>query len=764
MTVRCGPDTFRPAAPSVASLPPPTRLIKWLHRYGIDWRKEQPTRTKTPKPSSIDAHDAWIVDAWDGYIKLLIQLIPDFFVINSGSSALSVPPAIVPKRLLELSEGKIIESKGSVSRSAMGAYLVRYFRPYTDYRALYPWLPQLLTTASGFRSVEIGDFEFPTGVYNLETQNDRQVLERFQSSARPTLFKRHKAPLLEPNDPDLPIPAPGEELTTRFKKRLHRFEESQRAYRRFDTARKAWERERTKAEALIRNPRVDLARKRRHQKLPGVRRISVLGIPFNADVFPSNLFISQIAPFVEPYLSPIRQIERTFGSSYIAQPILSWFYFLIGMALIPNWRHWRLHWGTAVIEDLLPAELDTLDMVHRWVERQMMDVVLDAAEEARQADGFANLITDRFRTAEQSLLEAVCKVSLQFLNDLRAQNVDMLRFAVEEQGGGRIRLEPETFTNGHPWRLKVNLSDADPLEQSFPEQIKYASGLDVDAHWMLRAVWPQVRGVTALCNQSGVKLRINAANNRWGGKHPPHSSHKQGCDIDWDLGFGDDWVPNLIRREGRTNRPFSRFFRNEPLDDRDKKPPCQVGIDRLLMWIGIQANLIAGVRALLYGDEPLMEDATRHLLSLFTVSRPAHSTTDPEPRIHYNHLHADYLPHAIQACAGPLVWAVADTDDLAARLHTLAVQRDADTNFWYKLAGIDQVPTATGDFLALRHVYRSLPGKQIDRQIRSWQSWWTERQAIGPALLPVWNPALALETRDALVCGIGRVVPNEIPA
>lgn len=258
-------------------------------------------------------------------------------------------------------------------------------------------------------------------------------------------------------------------------------------------------------------------------------------------------------------------------------------------------------------------------------------------------------------------------------------------------------------------------------------------------------------------------LRINAGNNRWGGRHPPHSSHKQGCDIDWDLGVGGDWVPNLVQRQGATARPFSRFFRNEPLAGGDEGPPCQVGIDRLAMWVGVQANLIAGVRALLYGDEPLLEEATRHLVSLFTVRRPAHASADPEPRAHHNHLHADYLPHAVQNCTDPLVWSLANVDDLAARLHALAIQRDADPNFWRKLAGLEAVPTAASDFDTLRQTYRRLPAEQIARQVRGWQRLWSLRETQGIALLPVWNPALALDTRDALVCGIGRVVPEGVP-
>lgn len=765
MSAHCGPDRLGVPALALGAQPPPAQLKAWLDAHRIDWRKEAPTRTPSP-PDEVDAHDAWLVGAWDGFVKHLLQCIPGYFVISSGKSALPVPPATVPERFIGLGKGKLLERPGSVSRSAMGSYLLRYYWPYTDAKALHPWLPQLVTNASGFRSAGIGEFSFPEGVHNLESFNDRQALDRLESSLRPALFDHLKAPQLEPRAPDVPVPQPGTELSARFRERQRHFDERQRIYRRdfdrFDAARKQWEQERARAESLIRDPRVNLAQQRQHHKPPAVRGVSVLGISLDTGALPSNLFISQIAPLVEPYLSPIRQIERTFGSAFVAQPIVAWFYFLIGMGLIPNWRHWRLHWGTAVIEDLLPAQLDALAVTRRWVERQLVDIITDAANEARRRDDTPSPVTLEFRSAEQRILQAVREVSLGYLDQVRANHLAQLKFAVEEQGGGRIRLDPETFTQGRPWRLRVNRSGMESLDLSYPEQVAYAPGLDQDVRWMLRAVWPQVRSVTALCNQASVQLRINAANNRWGGKHPPHSSHKQGCDIDWDMGMRGEWVPNLVQREGKTKRPFSRFFRNEPIEGGDQGPPCQIGIDRLVMWIGIQANLIAGVRALLYGDEPLLDDATRHLTSRFSVQRPARSSADPEPRSHHNHLHADYLPHAVQNCIEPLVWAVRDTDDLSARLHALALQRDADPGFWFKLAGLEQVPTSAADFLTLRRVYRSIPGPQIERQIRAWQFWWNQRAVSGIPLLPVWNPALALETRDALVCGVGRMTPEGV--
>ncbi len=767
MTAACGPDRFSVSAPSVASQPPPAALKYWLERLRIDWRKEQATRTETPDANDIDRHDRWLAQAWEDYVRLLLQNIPGFFLVRAGGNTLEAPPAIVPERLLGLRDNRIVETGGSVSRSAMAGYLLQYYWPCTDANTLKPWLPQLVTTASGFRAAGIGTFQFPEAVDNLENVNDRRILEQLESSMRPSIFRRRKAPLLEPVAPEPPDPAPGEERTPGFRARLQRFDEQNRAYqrdfKRFDAARQEWQRERARAEASVRDPRVDLARKRRAQKLPSVRRISVLGIPIDRGVLPSNLFLSQIAPFIEPYLSPLQQLDRTFGSAYVSQAVVAWFYFLIGMGLIPNWRHWRLHWGTSVIEDLLPAELEGLAVTRQWVERQMVEQVRGAADDARRGDGSASLISDDFLDAEQRLLEGVRTVSLQYLDAVLAQWSAQLRFCVEEQGGGRVQLDPVTFTAAQPWRLKVNRSGADPLSLSFPEHIMYASGLDHDVRWMLRAAWPQVRSVTALCNQAGVHLRINAGNNRWGGRHPPHSSHKQGTDVDWDLGLAGDWVPNLLQRQGQTDRPFSHLFRNEPLEGGDAGPPCQIGIDRLVMWIGVQANIIAGVRALLYGDEPLLHEATRHLTSLFNVRRPAHASADPEPRAHHNHLHADYLPHAVQNCADPLVWALADVDDLAARLYTLAMQRDADVNFWRKFAGLEAVPTTAADFDALRQTYRRLAAEQIQRQIRAWKTFWSLRETHGIALLPVWNPVLALDTRDALVCGIGRVVQDQAP-
>jgi hypothetical protein len=114
----------------------------------------------------------------------------------------------------------------------------------------------------------------------------------------------------------------------------------------------------------------------------------------------------------------------------------------------------------------------------------------------------------------------------------------------------------------------------------------------------------------------------------------------------------------------------------------------------------------------------------------------------------------------VQNCDGTVVWAVSRVPDLPSRLYELALARDGDPQFWLKMAGLEAVPTSADDFEALRRIYTHLSPEEARLEILAWQHWWGLREAGGIPLFPIWNPALARDTRDALVCNIGRFLPE----
>ena len=754
MTSKCGPDRFSPSAPKVDAISPPALLVSAFDALKIDWKKEQPTRTPFHKKGPLLQNDQWLGAQWGKFTQDLSKQIPQSNFTNSGATNFLYPKVDLPSKFLNLSKNnRITTNKRKVARKQIGDFLKEYYWPYFDVSAVNSFMPEILN--QGRFRISADRFGTPQVIRRREEQRDTQLLNQLQKSVRPTIFKRFNAPLLEPNPPQDFALNPQESQTV-FKKRLAAFSKAQKHFSksksRFDKARERLNREQLKARALIRDPKIQLNRSRRSKKRPP--RISVLGLTLEGNQLPSNLFISQIAPYADSYLVIPQQLGELNEVQTIQPSLQSWFYFLVGMGLIPLWRHWQQHWGTAVVEDLLPLQIAALDSVKEFTNREFVNVLTPLNQKDFLFDDAAS--TKAYKQRRTEILLGVKAATLSFLDDAIDQRKKLLKFAAEDQGGGRIILQPPTFTSSKPWRFRMPDGQGSLVNHYVPEKIYYDRSLDKDARWLLRAAWPQVRSVTALCNQASVELRINAANNRWGGKHPPHSSHRQGTDMDWDMGMQGWVIPNLLQRRG--DNAFGTLFRNVPVSETDTRPICLVGIDRLIGWIIIQANLIVGVRALLFGDEPLMNEAQSHLSSFFSINKPAHTLTDFEPNAHHNHVHADYLPHAVTGCKDPVVWSLTDVDNVVEDLHKLAKKRDQDKGFWRKLVGLNDIPNNENDFNQLNDHYKNFEQKERERHISAWKHWWRGQANNGIPLLPVWNPELTLDTRDSLVCGVGRMV------
>ena len=222
----------------------------------------------------------------------------------------------------------------------------------------------------------------------------------------------------------------------------------------------------------------------------------------------------------------------------------------------------------------------------------------------------------------------------------------------------------------------------------------------------------------ALVNQAGMRFWFNAANNRWGGAHPPHRVHRQGCSFDFDVGYGwrpDDKVPNTKKRDA-----VGRAMSEEVVPKNKDYVDCLHRVDRLAGWIGTQAWLLVGVSQYLYGDAALVTEAYKHLESRLAEAKqsivmPARLDPVIDAQGHFDHWHFEVL-------AGP---APGRSTRTASRWTTPTCStgcapgptaRDADPVFWKKFAGLKEAPAKLDDF-------NKLPDA-VD-----WKRWWSRGHA-----------------------------------
>ena len=286
--------------------------------------------------------------------------------------------------------------------------------------------------------------------------------------------------------------------------------------------------------------------------------------------------------------------------------------------------------------------------------------------------------------------------------------------------------------------------------------------LDGEVYWAHEVGWERLMQASDYINQAGFALILNAGNNRWGGRHPPHDTHRNGLDFDLDVAvpFAPGDVGAL--RAGSAKRGFRRIadlaklqkvsspkgvfvdeagqpFNLVPVQGgKPSAPTSQLTVDRLALWVALQALQLVGMDDVLYGDFENMQSSIRHLQGRLAGTSPMRPVATAgrklpprgEPRQlletteHYNHLHAE-CPRKLNVSlsAPPGFTGQSDWEALNALLLGWAEERDRDPRFLALMFGAD-VLSAT----SLESVYRS---------------YWLERyKTNGPALLPVWDPSL----------------------
>ncbi|HKY55089.1 MAG TPA: hypothetical protein VJM08_12320, partial [Anaerolineales bacterium] len=268
---------------------------------------------------------------------------------------------------------------------------------------------------------------------------------------------------------------------------------------------------------------------------------------------PANLFISDVSVPIAGYLTLLEIVLRA-GASVLDLhiPLMGVAYGMLALALVPVYCLYDNYHGTCTIETLLPILSQSIAALREYpngllqaalspgIDRKLL--MVEDPGEAAALQTQVKLVFDAFGSWAKSLADAI------------ERSHQTLLFIAGEQSGGRVRT-PTQFSSSGQWDFPIqrtmNDGSTEPLVLNAPELLAYTTVEEggkrisqrehpnfAEIFWLLRAIWEPVATAAALINQAGFTFWINAANNRWGGNHPPHKSHRQGNSLDFDVGFG----------------------------------------------------------------------------------------------------------------------------------------------------------------------------------------------------------------------------------
>jgi hypothetical protein len=730
--------------PSPAAEPIDPALRGLFAAAGADWTAVR--QDKPPRPGLCPRADRWLDLRFFRSVETLGHAIgagqPAMAALRDVVEAGRFQPVTAVPRITVLTRTGAAARATPMERTQACQILTAWLAPLLDAPAYDAWLEELAGAQWFWRGGDPASPAVPMPVRRREAARDQELLDRWIQA------------------PPRPQPAAGASPAARA-----------RAERRYQAAMAAYQRERERAAAFLRSEptrpgltvppgasvqeRRLLERNRRAAATPGFPLLVLDGRPV-----PANLFVAEVATPVADYLAMVAAVLRpaTEGTG-LFMPLMGVAYGMLALALVPiNCLYDNVH-GTCTVETLLPRLAASAATLRAFRGQRLRAALLGGPERRRIP---AEVLDD---PAVDRVLGAFGAWSTALADGLRQQHLLLLQTAAA-QSGGRVRTPaPGQLAPGGEWVFTIAEPQDDgstvEVDRVAEEIIAYeqeagVSKREAPAHaeifWLLRAAWDRVGTAVAMVNQAGMRFWFNAANNRWGGHHPPHRSHRQGCSVDFDVGFG--WrpghkVPNVKKRDH-----LGRALPDEAAPGNRGNVACLHGMNRLAGWVGTQAFLLVGVDQYLYGDAQLVEEAQRHLLARLTeagraVVRPARMDGVVDAAGHNDHWHFEVLPGQAPGPVGQYAFQVADPD-LLDRLRAWAVARDRDPSFWLKIAGLRTVPAALADFDGLPDA-------------TDWKHWWGRGHAepdeetyppsdAGISLLPVWAPAEARDTFDADAC------------
>jgi hypothetical protein len=292
---------------------------------------------------------------------------------------------------------------------------------------------------------------------------------------------------------------------------------------------------------------------------------------------------------------------------------------------------------------------------------------------------------------------------------------------------------------------------------SYVGEVRYAADETIQerSFWAPRSTWTLLTRAVRLISQAGFHTYITAVDNPYGGRHPPHLTHRGGFEVDlvWTVtSQPGDTVNNLAQSNIRYGHGFlfdvntQRYFDVQPVkDNRHWESVSHTGLAELSTRVALQAIALAEFARYLYLDFLNMKFAAQDLaLALGDKSLNPFAGGGPIPVVeglgHYNHLHVEAPSSQLKA---PKYF----TQRVLTILFHLALLRDQDDDFLSSM--FEPQDTA-------------FPTKAQEDAATEFQGQWIAASSHEqPSLLPVW---LSRELRRRLNGGetIGRVLGIDV--
>lgn len=431
------------------------------------------------------------------------------------------------------------------------------------------------------------------------------------------------------------------------------------------------------------------------------------------------------------------------------------------LCAFPLWTVYSALHGLAAHNRVVPRLQASLPVAGRALDGMIGSVVATAA--ATQAAGFAAILS-RLST---SLRQALNQKAGPYLDAFgaNAQSIFTLRTQLRESDLNAQVSSIQFWAHAAAGKTEVSLG-AGPVQVGDPS-FPYLGGIYFNAPACTQArsflalpdAWAALAQAARFVSQAGFWLYVNAANNPYGGRHPPHDTHFNGGDF--DLGWtyiGVNPIDPDPRSEANKHENLARMRKAKPqsgyypiFSDPVKKedytlipipedrqmPPTHAGIQKLAFHVVVQAVALSGLRRYLYADAQNMRYAlsnlglaASYLASQLNIADPRLDPWDgtnkaaipvTEAMAHYNHLHGELFRRAAFT-PNPILEGM-NFQKFLSFIYKLAIERDQDTAFYTEM---------------LQPRY-GVQRNESEAKIKPFRDAWCARSKAGlPSLLPVW--------------------------
>jgi hypothetical protein len=445
------------------------------------------------------------------------------------------------------------------------------------------------------------------------------------------------------------------------------------------------------------------------------------------------------------------------------------------LCAFPLWTVYHDFHGLVAYEKVLPRLRESLRVAELILNDVSASVLASIPSFTVQLGRLDQVLSHLNSSLRQALLQKSGPYLAAFAANAEANFKARTRI---KEADLNARIEGVTFwhneAGGEP-KISLGRAPIDPQARAFPYFggifLKADDSVQQRSFFALQNAWDALEQAGRFVSQAGFWLYVNAANNPYGGKHPPHQTHQDGGDFDLGWTFIRDKLfdpqdsvyrkdpadkgeknqhENLARMQKKqppapgsvifVDPATRKEFSLEAVPQDKNKPPTHAAIQKLAVHVVLQAVALSGFQRYLYADADNMryaatnlELAMGHLAGKLGLAdphlNPWESTQKAviaftEGMVHYNHLHAELFAQKVIPM-GPFL----DKKNIVATLtflYQLARERDQNNDFYKEM------------LQPRKNVENNKKDESEDR-IKPFRDEWKKRSEVGlPSLLPVW--------------------------